>query len=98
MPFAVSAPWIIDGPNPPVTRLSATELALGCTNRVVSPAPMLNVFQLITARGVVWWIVTFEVPMPAHRRAAADHVGRRADWRAPRRVPSGTSAEVASMT
>src|SRR5262245_37962298 len=63
-PLVVRVPLISDGPRPPVTRLSATDEALGWTKRVVSPAPMLNVFQLMMARWVDWLIVTLEPPCP----------------------------------
>ncbi len=63
-PLALSVPRISVGPSPPVTRLSATEDEPGCTNWVRSPAPMLNWFQLMTARSEIWLMVTFAVPCP----------------------------------
>ncbi|PIP81731.1 MAG: hypothetical protein CO113_16470 [Elusimicrobia bacterium CG_4_9_14_3_um_filter_62_55] len=43
-----------------VTRLSAAEVAEGCTNRVVSPEAMEKSFQLMMARSVVWLTVKVE--------------------------------------
>ena len=60
-PLAVRLPRIVDG-SAPKTRLSATALLLGCTNRTVSPGPMLKLCQLITVLAVVW--VTKVVPAP----------------------------------
>jgi len=34
----------------------------GCTNCVLSPVPMLNVFQLMIAEFEVWLTITEEVP------------------------------------
>src|SRR5258706_10725085 len=50
---------LIDDETPPVTRLSVAEAALGWTIFVISPAPMLNEFQLITVPDVL--VVTFSV-------------------------------------
>src|SRR3954468_16220988 len=63
-PLAVSEPMISDGPSPPVTRLSATDEALGWLKRTLSLARMLNVFQLMIALGVDWLTITAGPPWP----------------------------------
>src|ERR1041385_1182320 len=65
-PLALSVPLMVEGPKPPITRLSATALAFGCTKVVVSPGPMLNVFQLMIARWVVWLTLTLGLPTPVN--------------------------------
>ena len=96
-PFAASMPLIIDGPSPPVTRLSAIELASGWTKRVVSPAPMLKLFQLMIARDVDWLTVTLLVPTPVTAAPPPTTLGPSGLAMAAT-MPSGTRAVVASMT
>src|SRR5438876_517406 len=53
-----------EGPTSTPSRLSATDDEFGCTKVVVSPAPILKVFQLMMAR-LVFWLMTVElVPAP----------------------------------
>src|ERR1700751_2426904 len=63
-PLAISVPRIWVGPRPPVTRLSATAELLGWLKVVVSPTPMLNVFQLMIAFWLDWLIVAEFEPGP----------------------------------
>src|ERR1039458_1554301 len=63
-PFDHSDPSNCEGPSPPVTRSSCTELALGMAMLVFSPAPILNVFQLTMALLVCCVTVTVAVPWP----------------------------------
>ncbi len=51
LPLADRLPSMLDG-SAPSTRLSATELALGCTKKTASPSPMLKLCQLIAAFGL----------------------------------------------
>ncbi len=48
-PLASRRPRICEGPSPPVTRLSAIELAFGCTKVARSLTPMSNRRQLMMA-------------------------------------------------
>jgi hypothetical protein len=64
-PLALSVPKICDGFGSPMTRLSTVEVEFGWMNRVVSPEPMLNDCQLMTAFWVLWVTVTVEVPVPS---------------------------------
>ncbi len=58
------------GPN---TRLSATELLLGCAKRTASPVPMLKPCQLIATFWLVCLMVILPAP-PAMLAAPADTV------------------------
>ena len=55
----------------PSTRLSATELLLGCTNWTASFCPMLKLCQLIAAFWLDWLIVVLPAP-PAMLALPAD--------------------------
>ena len=55
-PLALSVPWISEG-SEPVTRLSATASAVGCTKRTCRPCPMSNEDQSIARRALSWLIV-----------------------------------------
>src|SRR5450631_4286323 len=56
LPFADRLPRMLEG-SAPSTRLSATELLLGCANCTASADPMLKPCQLIAAFWLVWVIV-----------------------------------------
>ena len=62
LPLAERLPRMLDG-SEPTTRLSATELLLGCTNCTDSPALIPKLCQLMATFDVVWVMVIFpEVP------------------------------------
>ena len=62
LPLALMLPRMLLAGPPPVTRLSAMLLALGCSKRTAAPAPTSNEFQLVTTRCVacdtVSWLPT----------------------------------------
>src|SRR5450830_1759375 len=62
LPLADRLPRMLEA-SEPSTRLSATELLLGCTNRTASPCPMLKLCQLIAAFGVDWVMVVLPAPL-----------------------------------
>ena len=53
---------MLDG-SAPSTRLSVTELLLGCTNWTDSPAAMLKLCQLMAALEVDWLMVVLPAPL-----------------------------------
>ena len=62
LPLADRLPRMLEG-SEPSTRLSATELLLGCTNWTASPAAMLKLCQLIAAFWVDWLMVVLPAPV-----------------------------------
>ena len=70
LPLADRLPRMLEG-SAPSTRLSATELLLGCTNRTASVCPMLKLCQLIATFWPDWLIVVLPAP-PAMLALPAD--------------------------
>src|ERR1700690_611178 len=62
LPLADRLPRMLEG-SEPTTRLSATELLLGCTNWTASPCPMLKLCQLIATFWLDWLIVVVPTPL-----------------------------------
>ena len=70
LPLADRLPRMLEG-SEPSTRLSATELLLGCTNWTDSVCPMLKPCQLIATFWLDWVIVVLPAP-PAMLALPAD--------------------------
>src|SRR5450756_2458230 len=62
LPLAVKLPRMLEG-SAPSTRLSATELLFGCTNRTDSPAAILKLCQLSAAFCVDWLMTVLPAPV-----------------------------------
>ncbi len=77
MPFADRLPKMLEGSGPS-TRLSATELLLGCTNWTASVAPMLKLCQLIATFWLAWVMVVLPAVllMPAAPSVTTPPTGR----------------------